>query len=72
MAGIYLGIALLVVWLLGGFAALTGAFLDEVAGALQVLTLGFLFTLAMNAIIAVFLWLTEAVLIQAQGSQGND
>jgi hypothetical protein len=72
MAGIYLGIALLVVWLFGGFAALTGAFLDEVAGALQVLTLGFLFTLAMNAIIAVFLWLMEAVLIQAQRSQGNE
>ena len=28
-------------------------------GALQVLTLGFLFTLAMNAIIAVFLWLMD-------------
>jgi hypothetical protein len=51
---------------------LTGAFLDEVAGGFQVLTLGFLFTLAMNAIIAVFLWLTEAVLIRAQRSQGNE
>jgi hypothetical protein len=72
LAGVYLGIALSVVWLFGGFAALTGAFLDEVAGAFQVLTLGFLFTLAMNAIIAVFLWLTEAVLIRAQRSQGNE
>ena len=32
LAGIYLGIALLVVWLFGGFAALSGAFLDEVTG----------------------------------------
>ena len=71
LAGIYLGIALLVVWLFGGFAALSGAFLDEVTGALQVLTLGFLFTLAMNAIIAVFLWLTELVVIRAQGSRIN-
>ena len=35
MAGIYLGIALLIVWLFGGFAALTGVFLDEVAGAVR-------------------------------------
>jgi hypothetical protein len=66
VAGIYLGIALLVVWLFGGLAALAGALHDQVAGALQVLTLGFLFTLMMNAVIAVFLWLTEAVVIQAQ------
>ena len=71
LAGIYLGIALLVVWLFGGFAALSGAFLDEVTGALQVLTLGFVFTLAMNAGIAVFLWLTDFVVIRAQGSQDS-
>jgi hypothetical protein len=69
VAGIYLGIALLVVWLLGGFAALSGAFLDEVTGALQVLTLGFLFTVAMNALIAGFLWLTDFVVVRAQGPQ---
>jgi hypothetical protein len=69
LAGIYLGIALLIVWLFGGFAALSGEFLDEVMGALQVLTLGFLFTLAMNAIIAAFLWLTDLVVIQAQGGE---
>ena len=60
---------LLVVWLFGGFAALAGAFHDEVAGALQALTLGFLFTLAVNTIIAAFLWLTDLVVIGAQGSR---
>ena len=70
-AGIYLGIALLVVWLLGGFAALADAFKDQVAGALQVLTLGFLFTLVVNTVIAVFLWLMDAVVIQAQRPQGK-
>ncbi len=69
LAGIYLGIALLLVWLFGGFAALSGAFIDEVMGVLQVLTLGFLFTLAMNAVIAAFLWLADFVVIRAQGSQ---
>jgi hypothetical protein len=66
VAGIYLGIALLAVWLLGGIAALAGVLHDQVAGALQVLTLGFLFTLVMNAVIALFLGLMEAVVIQAQ------
>ena len=71
LAGIYLGIALLVVWLFGGISALADALHDQVAGALQVLTLGFLFTLVVNAVIAVFLWLTEAVVIQAQRPLGK-
>jgi hypothetical protein len=62
-AGIYLGIALLVVWLFGGFAALADAFSDQVAGALQVLTLGFTFTLVLDAVVAVLLWLLEQAVI---------
>ena len=69
VAGLYLGIALLVVWLVGGFAALGGVLHDEVVGALQVLTLGFLFTLAVNGVIAGILWLTDAAVIQAQRPQ---
>jgi hypothetical protein len=71
VAGIYLGIALLVVWLFGGISALADVLHDQVAGALQVLTLGFLFTLVVNVVIAVFLWLTEAVVIQAQRPLGK-
>ncbi len=62
-AGIYLGIALLVVWLFGGFAVLADAFSDQVAGALQVLTLGFTFTLVLDAVVAVLLWLLEQAVI---------
>jgi membrane-associated protease RseP (regulator of RpoE activity) len=71
VAGVYLGIALLVVWLFGGISALADVLHDQVAGALQVLTLGFLFTLVVNVVIAVFLWLTEAVVIQAQRPLGK-
>jgi hypothetical protein len=69
VAGLYLGIALLIVWLLGGLSMLTGALHDEVAGALHVLTLGFTFTLIVDAIVALLLWLLEQAVIGAQGPQ---
>jgi hypothetical protein len=69
VAGLYLGIALLIVWLLGALPLLAGALDAEVAGALQVLTLGFMFTLVMNAVIAVILWLVEILVIQVQRPQ---
>ncbi len=68
VAGLYLGIALLIVWLLGGLSVLAGALHDEVAGALQVLTLGFIFTLVVDAIVALLLWLLEQAVIGAQGT----
>jgi hypothetical protein len=71
VAGIYLGIALLLVWLFGGLSVLAGALYDEVVGALQVLTLGFAFTVAVNAAIAGLLWLMDAAVIQAQRPQGK-
>ena len=69
VAGLYLGIALLIVWLLGALPLLAGALHAEVAGMLQALTLGFLFTLAINAVIAVILWLVEILVIQVQRPQ---
>jgi membrane-associated protease RseP (regulator of RpoE activity) len=69
VAGLYLGIALLIVWLLGALPLLAGALHAEVAGTLQVLTLGFLFTLAVNAVIAAVLWLAEILVIQVQRPQ---
>ena len=69
VAGIYLGCMLLFVWLLGGLPLLADMLHSEVAGTLQVLTLGFLFTLATNAVIAVALWLVEVLVIQVQRPQ---
>lgn len=69
VASIYLGITLLLVWLLGVLPILADALHAEVAGMLQVLTLGFLFTLAVNTVIAAVLWLVEALVFQVQRPQ---
>ncbi len=61
VAGIYVGIALVAVWLLGGLPILAEALRPQVIGALQGLTLGFLFTAAVNLVMAAVLWLTEMV-----------
>jgi len=66
VAGIYLGITLLLVWVLGGLPALTDILQNQVAGGLQVLTLAFLFTLVTNVVIALILWLVDALVIEAQ------
>ena len=57
---------LLIVWLLGVLPMLADALHAQVAGALQVLTLGFLFTLAVNGVIALVLWAVERLVIQVQ------
>lgn len=62
----YLLVVLLIAWLLGGLPLLADALYDQVAGALQILTLGFVFTVAVNALIALFLLFVEAVVIQMQ------
>ncbi len=65
VAGIYVGIALVAVWLFGGLPILAEAVRPQVIGALQGLTVGFLFTAAVNVVMAAVLWLTEAVIIGA-------
>ena len=59
VAGIYVGMAWCVAWLLGGLPLLAQALREQVSGALQVLTLGFLFTVAVNLVVAAALWLAE-------------
>lgn len=66
VAGIYVGVALLVAWVLGGLPLLAQALRDRVTGTLQVLTLGFLFTIAVNLAVASALWLAEVLVIGAQ------
>lgn len=69
VAGIYLGIALVAVWLLGGLPILAETLQPQVSGALQGLTLGFLFTAAVNLVIAAILWVIERMLIGAGRSR---
>lgn len=66
VAAVYVAVALLIAWLLGGLPILADAIGDEVAGTLQILTLGFVFTVGVNVVIAVFLWLMEALIISLQ------
>jgi hypothetical protein len=61
LAGLYLGLALVVAYLLGGLALLPAGFGDHVTGALQVLTLAFLLTLALDLLAALLLLLAEGI-----------
>ncbi len=65
IAGLYVVLALTIAYLLGGLALLPVGWSDHVAGALQVLTLAFVFTLALDMMAALFLWLVEAALGRA-------
>lgn len=63
IAGLYLLLALLVVWFLGGVPLIAEAMRDRTFGALQMLTLSFLFTLGVNLAIGAVLWLIDSLLI---------
>jgi hypothetical protein len=62
-AGMYLLLALIVTYMLGGLPLLTEALGPHVAGALQLLTAAFVFTLVVNLLAAALLWLVEAFLL---------
>lgn len=66
VAGIYLALALTIAWLLGALPMLDRAVRDTVMGLLQALTLGFIFSIAVNMAVAVVLWLVETVMISVQ------
>ncbi len=63
VAGVYIVLALLLVWLLGGLPSIANALGDRMVGVLQILTLGFIFTVAVDAVVAVLLWLVELLVI---------
>lgn len=67
VAGVYLVIALALAWLLGGLPMLDRTVRETVAGSLQVMTLGFTFSIAINLVVAAVLWLVETVVIGVQG-----
>jgi hypothetical protein len=69
VAGAYLLIAIVIAWLLGGLPVLADALGPEVQGTLQLLTLGFTFTVAVNLVIGVFLLIVEALVMGLKGQQ---
>ena len=62
MAGLYIGVALTVAYLLGGLSLVPQGLSDRVSEAVQVLTLGFAFTLVLDLLAAIALWVVEMLL----------
>jgi hypothetical protein len=62
IAGLYLGIAFAAFALLGGLARVTQSLQDELIGTLQILTLAFLFTVALNLVVAGVLGIAELLM----------
>jgi len=69
IAGIYIGVAVGVASLLGALSWLPVGLGDNVAGGLQVLTLAFTFTLIVDLLAAVALFVAEIIIVQAQARQ---
>ncbi len=69
VAAIYVGLAALVVWLLGGLPLVAEALRTQVVAALRSLTLAFMFTAAVNLVVAAMLWAIETVIIGLQRPQ---
>ena len=62
-AAIYIGLALLAAYLLGGLPVLARALGDHVSGGLQLLTLVFVLTLVLDFAAACLLWILEMLII---------
>lgn len=69
VAGVYVGLAALAVWLLGGLPLLADALRDQVIAGLRSLTLAFMFTAAVNLVVAALLWIIETAIIGLQRPQ---
>jgi len=69
LAGIYVGLAALVIWLLGGLPLLTAALRGQVLATLRSLTLAFMFTAVVNIAVAALLWIVETAIIGLQQQQ---
>jgi hypothetical protein len=65
-AGMYVGLALVVTYALGGFPLLADAFGVQVSGAVQLLTLAFVFTLVLNMVAALLLLALDVLISQLQ------
>jgi hypothetical protein len=71
VAGLYTVGALILGYLLGGLPSIPESVSTQVAGVLQVLTLAFIFTLAIDLLFGLVLWIAELVVIEAQRGLGR-
>jgi hypothetical protein len=71
LAGIYLAVALGGVYLLVGLPAVPAALARWATGALQVLTLSLLFTLVLDLVVAVAMWIAEALILALQSRRSG-
>jgi hypothetical protein len=71
LAGIYLAVALGGVYLLAGLPAMPAALGAWATGALQLLTLAFLFTLLLDLAVAAAMWIAEALILALQSRRAG-
>ena len=71
VAGLYAAGALIAGYLLGGLPSIPENVTDQVAGVLQVLTLAFVFTLAIDLLFGLVLWIAELIVVEAQRGRGR-
>lgn len=71
LAGLYAGGVLIVAWLVGLFGYLSDAVWENLLGALQVLTLAFLFTVIVNVLVGSVLWVIASILLRLSKAQGG-
>jgi len=69
LAGLYVSGVVVVAWVVGLFGYLSGAVWDNVLGALQILTLAFLFTVLVNVVIGSILWVIASIMLRIAKAQ---
>jgi hypothetical protein len=69
LAGLYVAGVIVIAWVVGLFGYLSDAVWDNVLGALQVLTLAFLFTVLVNVVIGSVLWVVASIMIRIARAQ---
>ena len=71
LAGIYVAGVVVLAWVVGLLGYLTDAIWNNLLGALQVLTLAFLFTVIVNVVIGSVLWAVATILLRLSEAQGS-
>ncbi len=72
LAGVYVGGVILVAWVVGLFGSLSDTVWNNVLGALQVLTLAFLFTVLVNVVVGSLLWVVASLLLKVSEAQAGE
>ncbi len=72
LAGLYVAGVLVLAWIVGLFGYLSEAVWANVLGALQVLTLAFLFSVLVNVVVGALLWLIASLLLRWHAARGGE